>query len=59
MKSTKASNAPTVLKQFDEMKAKHPDAILLFRVGDFYETYKQDAVKASQILRDNNRKKGC
>ncbi len=50
MKSTKASNAPTVLKQFDEMKAKHPDAILLFRVGDFYETYKQDAVKASQIL---------
>lgn len=51
MKSTKASNAPeNVMKQFDEMKAKHPDAILLFRVGDFYETYKQDAVKASQIL---------
>lgn len=51
MKSTKASNAPeNVMKQFDEMKAKHPDAILLFRVGDIYETYKQDAVKASQIL---------
>lgn len=51
MKSTKASNAPeNVMEQFDRMKEKHPDAILLFRVGDFYETYKQDAVKASQIL---------
>ena len=51
MKSTKASNVPeNVMEQFDRMKEKHPDAILLFRVGDFYETYKQDAVKASQIL---------
>ena len=51
MKSTKASNTPeNVMEQFDRMKGKHPDAILLFRVGDFYETYKQDAVKASQIL---------
>lgn len=51
MKSTNTSNPPTtVMEQFDGMKAKHPDAILLFRVGDFYETYKQDAVKASQIL---------
>lgn len=37
-------------KQFTEMKKKHPDAILLFRVGDFYETFKEDAVKASSIL---------
>lgn len=51
MKSTKVSNTPeNVMEQFDRMKGKHPDAILLFRVGDFYETYKQDAVKASQIL---------
>lgn len=51
MKSTKTSDAPaTVMEQFDRMKEKHPDAILLFRAGDFYETYRQDAVKASQIL---------
>lgn len=36
--------------QFDVMKQKHPDAILLFRRGDFYETYKQDAIKASVTL---------
>lgn len=39
-----------VLEQFDAMKKKHPDALLLFREGDFYSTYKQDAVKASEIL---------
>lgn len=51
MKSTKSSYAPaTVMEQFDRMKEKHPDAILLFRAGDFYNTYRQDAVKASQIL---------
>lgn len=38
------------MQQFDEMKAKHPDAILLFRRNDSYETYRQDAVKAKQIL---------
>ena len=38
------------MKQFMEMKAKHPDAVLLFRVGDFYETYLQDAVTAAEIL---------
>ena len=42
-------NTP-MMKQFVEMKSKHPDAILLFRVGDFYETYLQDAVTASEIL---------
>lgn len=39
-----------MMKQFIEMKAKHPDAVLLFRVGDFYETYLSDAVTASEIL---------
>ena len=50
-----------ILKQYLDLKAKHPDALLLFRVGDFYETYLQDAQKASSILgitltRSNSRK---
>ncbi len=39
-----------MMKQFLAMKAKHPDAVLLFRVGDFYETYSEDAITASEIL---------
>lgn len=39
-----------LMKQYDEMKSKHPDAVLLFRVGDFYETFREDAITASQIL---------
>lgn len=39
-----------MMKQFVAMKEKHPDAILLFRVGDFYETYGNDAIVASEIL---------
>ena len=39
-----------LMKQFFEMKRKHPDAILLYRVGDFYETFSTDAVTASEIL---------
>ncbi|MCH5221687.1 MAG: DNA mismatch repair protein MutS [Muribaculaceae bacterium] len=39
-----------LMKQYTEMKAKHPDAILLFRVGDFYETFSDDAIAASEIL---------
>ena len=39
-----------LLQQYREMKKKHPDAILLFRVGDFYETFGKDAVDASEIL---------
>ncbi len=39
-----------MMRQFFELKAKHPDAILLFRCGDFYETYCEDAVIASKIL---------
>lgn len=38
------------MKQYYGIKAKHPDAILLFRVGDFYETFGEDAIKASRIL---------
>lgn len=45
----KTSNTP-LMKQYDEMKRKHPDAILLFRVGDFYETFRDDAVACSEIL---------
>lgn len=39
-----------LMKQYLEFKAMHPDAILLFRVGDFYETFLEDAVMASEIL---------
>ncbi len=39
-----------MMKQFFEMKAKHPDALMLFRCGDFYETYCEDAIEASKIL---------
>lgn len=38
------------MKQYMVMKEKHPDAILLFRVGDFYETFSEDAIAASEIL---------
>jgi DNA mismatch repair protein MutS len=39
-----------LMKQYYSIKAKHPDAILLFRVGDFYETFEEDAVKTARIL---------
>ncbi|MFW5979041.1 MAG: hypothetical protein ACOCQ8_02920, partial [Bacteroidia bacterium] len=38
------------MKQYYRIKSQHPDALLLFRVGDFYETFGEDAVKASEIL---------
>ena len=38
------------MKQYNTIKAKYPDAMLLFRVGDFYETFGEDAVRASRIL---------
>lgn len=44
------SNVPPIIKQYNDLKQKHPDVLLLFRCGDFYETYKEDAVKASNIL---------
>ena len=39
-----------MMKQFIELKAKHPDAVMLFRCGDFYETYSTDAIIAAEIL---------
>ena len=39
-----------LMKQYNQIKAKYPDALLLFRVGDFYETFGEDAIKASKIL---------
>lgn len=39
-----------MMKQYNEIKTKHPDAILLFRVGDFYETFSDDAIAAAEIL---------
>ncbi|MEG1555179.1 MAG: DNA mismatch repair protein MutS [Bacteroidales bacterium] len=39
-----------LMKQYNQFKSQHPDAILLFRVGDFYETFGEDAIKASQVL---------
>ena len=38
-----------LMKQYNGIKAKYPDAMLLFRVGDFYETFGQDAIKAANI----------
>lgn len=53
-----------MMKQFFDLKSKHPDAILLFRCGDFYETYSKDALVASRVLgitltRRNNGKNGA
>ena len=46
----KAKKETPLMLQYNTIKAKYPDALLLFRVGDFYETFGQDAVRASQIL---------
>ncbi len=48
-KSSKAVETP-LMKQYYGIKEKHPDAILLFRVGDFYETFSDDAIKTAEIL---------
>jgi DNA mismatch repair protein MutS len=50
-KKTEKSSAETpLMQQYNQIKAKHPQALLLFRVGDFYETFGEDAIKASRIL---------
>ena len=46
----KGSSETPLMKQYNAIKVKHPEALLLFRVGDFYETFGQDAVTASKIL---------
>lgn len=48
-KTTEVKETP-LMKQYNEIKAKYPDAILLFRVGDFYETFGEDAVKTAKIV---------
>lgn len=48
--ATKPGELTPMMKQFYDLKAKHPEALLLFRCGDFYETYAKDAVEASRIL---------
>lgn len=48
-KSTSSDETP-LMKQYHQIKSKHPGALLLFRVGDFYETFGEDAVKTSRIL---------
>ena len=63
MAQSKPEETP-MMRQFYSLKEKHPDAVLLFRCGDFYETYAQDAVEASEILgitltRRNNGKNGA
>ena len=53
MAKTKTENKPAetpLMKQYNQIKSKHPTAMLLFRVGDFYETFGEDAIKASRIL---------
>lgn len=50
MKQTEETTMTPFMKQFNELKTKHPDALLLFRIGDFYEAYDEDAVKAGEIL---------
>ena len=50
VKEGKAVEETPLMKQYNAIKAKYPDALLLFRVGDFYETFGSDAVKAANIL---------
>lgn len=49
-KEEKTAAETPLMKQYNQIKAKHPQALLLFRVGDFYETFGEDAIKASKIL---------
>jgi DNA mismatch repair protein MutS len=49
-KTEKGSSETPLMQQYNQIKARHPQALLLFRVGDFYETFGEDAVKASRIL---------
>jgi len=49
-KAPKNKKETPLMQQYNRIKAKYPDAVLLFRVGDFYETFGEDAIKASRIL---------
>ncbi|MEQ1734790.1 MAG: DNA mismatch repair protein MutS, partial [Bacteroidia bacterium] len=50
IKETKPVAETPLMKQYNGIKVKYPDAILLFRVGDFYETFGEDAIKAAKVL---------
>ncbi|MEL7002804.1 MAG: DNA mismatch repair protein MutS, partial [Bacteroidota bacterium] len=50
MAKKKEAKETPLMKQYNAIKAKHPGALLLFRVGDFYETFGEDAIKASKVL---------
>jgi len=50
MSKVKAKSETPLMKQYNSIKSKHPDALLLFRVGDFYETFGKDAITASNVL---------
>jgi DNA mismatch repair protein MutS len=49
-KEEKSASETPLMQQYNQIKARHPQALLLFRVGDFYETFGEDAIKASKIL---------
>ena len=50
MSKIKPKSETPLMKQYNEIKAQYPDALLLFRVGDFYETFGEDAIVASKVL---------
>ena len=58
MAKAKATVTP-LMKQYNQIKVKYPGAMLLFRVGDFYELFGEDAVKASKILNITLTKRGA
>ena len=49
-KSKKQKKETPLMGQYNSIKVKHPDALLLFRIGDFYETFGEDAITTSKIL---------
>lgn len=55
----KATKETPLMKQYNDIKAKYPDACLLFRVGDFYETFGEDAIRTAQILGITLTKRGA
>jgi DNA mismatch repair protein MutS len=57
--ATKSKKVTPLMKQYNAIKAKYPDAMLLFRVGDFYETFGEDAIKAAGILGITLTKRGA
>jgi len=56
---TKAKKETPLMKQYNSIKAKYPDAMLLFRVGDFYETFGEDAIKCARVLNITLTKRGA